>query len=151
MNEKDYGRVAPLYWFKDRFGNPLDSDLLMLPGPNAFFFFTSSEYAERFLEHWLDVARSALPGATNPGMADELRSSKSWGMYSSDDTERLLAVCDELARIPGSPSLEGFLIGVPYDAFVVDPPLSPYSADRPIDLDAMKDRIRQKAEQGSPW
>jgi hypothetical protein len=84
-------------------------------------------------------------------MADELRSSKSWGMYSSDDTELLLAVCDELARIPGSPSLEGFLIGVPYDAFVVDPPLSPYSADRPIDLGAMKDRIRQKAEQGSPW
>jgi hypothetical protein len=99
MNEKDYGRVAPLFWFKDRFGNPLDADRLMLPGPNAFFF-TSSECAQRFLEHCLDVARSALPGATNPMMAANLRPSKSWEIYNSDDTDRLLAVCDELARIP---------------------------------------------------
>ena len=148
--DKDYRRVAPLFWFKDEFDNPLDSGRLLVPGPSAFFFFTSLEYAEAFLQQWLDAARSALPGGKNPMTGDPI-SRHDWGIYHSDDADRLLAVCDELAQMPGSLREEGFLMRVPYEAFIVDPPLHSPSANLPIDLDAIKAQIQRKAQERTPW
>ena len=148
MPEQDYRRVDPLYWFIDFHGNALDSGRLMLPGPDAFFFFGSDAYAERFLRQWLESARLGPLRGMNP-ITKEPISRDDWGIHQSDDADYLIAMCDDLAQLAGVP--RAGQIEEQYEYFFVNPSLTPRSADLPMTLEAMKAAIQQKAQEGTPW
>jgi hypothetical protein len=145
---KGYRLVHTLYWFIDLYGNALDSKRLMLPGPDEFFFFSSDDYAESFLKEWLEAVRRGPLGGTNPGTKEPI-SREDWGLHYSDDADDLIAMCDDLAQLPGEPRVGQ--IEKQYEYFVVDPSLDHYSADRSMSLEAMKAAIAQKAQHGTPW
>jgi hypothetical protein len=145
---KGYRLVDTLYWFIDLYGNALDSKRLMLPGPVAFFFFSSDTYAESFLKEWLEAARRRPLGGTNPGTKEPI-SRDDWGLHYSDDADDLIAMCDDLAQLPGEP--RAGQIEKQYEYFFVDPSPDRYSADLPMTLEAMKAAIEQKAQEGTPW
>ncbi len=134
MAQQGYRLVDTLYWFIDLYGKALDSKRLMMPGPDAFFFFSSDAYAESFLKEWLEAVRI---------------SRDDWGLHYSDDADDLIAMCDDLARLPGEP--RAGQIEKQYEYFFVDPSPDRYSADLPMSLEAMKAAIEQKAQEGTRW
>jgi hypothetical protein len=134
MAQQGYRLVDTLYWFIDLYGNALDSKRLMLPGPDAFFFFSSDAYAESFLKEWLEAV---------------IISRDDWGLHYSDDADDLIAMCDDLAQLPGEP--RAGQIEKQYEYFFVDPSPDRYSADLPMSLEAMKAAIEHKAQEGTRW
>ncbi len=143
MTERSYRRIPPLYWLIEDErpdDKPLDARRFGLSTnySQVFCFFSSKDYAWRWLERHLE-------GASGISLND-------WTICSTDDVDRLLAVCDEAGLVPGHPHNEGFSALIGYDGFLVDPPLwLSRENPLPLTLEAMKAKIRQKAEEGTPW
>jgi hypothetical protein len=141
MSERNY-----YYWYKniryrpeDRYP-PLDAMQFGLPMPGAVFcFFTSEEYAQRWLEQQMARVESALPGGEP---AD-------WILDGTGDVNRLLAVCDEAAGLAGRAHKEGFFTPTPFQGFLINPPLNLMEAPVPMDVEQVKDALqRQQASDG---
>jgi hypothetical protein len=138
MTGENYRRIAPLYWFRDTYGNYLDTRGYMR-GLTAFCFFDSEQRAEDFLKRWLTTAQSPtgdLQG-TDPVTGDPI-ARDNWEIHHSDDADQLLAMCDELSRWDHSP---------PYDGFFIDPPHDPNSPELPMTLEGIKAEIEHRAAQ----
>ncbi len=156
MSERSYRRVPPLYWLVED-ERPLDKPLdarrfgLSTNYSQVFCFFSSEDYAWRWLKRRLEDARAILPGGATT-LTGEPVSLDDWAMRSTDDADRLLAVCDEAALVRGGPRDEGFSASIPYDGFLIDPPLwLSRENPLPLSLEDMKAKIRQKAKEGTPW
>ena len=138
MTERSY------YWYKniryrpeDRY-LPLDVGQFGVPMPVAVFcFFTTEEYAQRWLEQQMARVESALPGGEP---AD-------WMLDGTGDVNRLLAVCDEAAGLAGRAHEEGFFTPTPFQGFLINPPLNLMEAPEPMDVEQVKDELQR--QQGS--
>ena len=150
MSEEKDIRVAPLYWAKHREGLPIDPGY-SLEGIRAFCFFSSEDRAWTFITFKVEQYHQAM----GPGVildTYEPAAQGDWHVEHTADVDRLLSLCDKLARADGEKiEPEGLFITAPYERFVIDPPTHLSDIPPLMTLEDIKAEIRRRAEEGISW